>query len=94
MSRLVKLGALLVVARRVTAWLPVLLLFHGQIPHKPGVAAVFGQRWRLLTGGKQPKPAHNNNIGPTTDNQPRGKKRRLLPRLKPEHLIGKYLVTG
>jgi hypothetical protein len=56
----------------------VLLLLYGQVPHEPGVATVFGQ----LRVGKQPKPAHNDNLGTTTDNQ-RGGRRRFLPRLKP-----------
>jgi hypothetical protein len=59
------------------------LLLDGQIPHKPGVATVFGQHRRLLNVGKQPKPAHINNLGSTTDNQSKGGKRRFLPRLKP-----------
>lgn len=78
-----QLSTLLVVAGRLAARLPVLLLLHGQIPHKPGVATLFGQRCRLLTGGKQPEPTHSSNITATTDNLPKGEKRRLLPRLKP-----------
>jgi hypothetical protein len=38
---------------------------------------------RLLNARKQPKPAHINNLGSTTDNQSKGGKRRFLPRLKP-----------
>jgi hypothetical protein len=38
--------------------LRVLLLLHGKIPHKPGVATVLGQCCRLLNARKQPKPAH------------------------------------
>jgi len=78
-----QLGTLLVVAGRLAARLPVLLLLHGQIPHKPGVATVFGQCCRLLRAGKQPKPAHIDNIGMITDNLSKGGKRRFLPRLKP-----------
>ena len=78
-----QLGTLLVVAGRLAAWLPVLVLLHGQIPHKPGMATVFGQYCRLLRAGKQPKPAHINNLGSTTDNRSKGGKRRFLPRLKP-----------
>jgi hypothetical protein len=48
-----------------------LLLLRGQIPHKPGMPTVPRQCGRLLRAGKQPKPAHSNNIGPTTDNQPK-----------------------
>ena len=46
----------------------MLLLLDGQIPHKPGMATVLGQHCRLLKAGKQPKPAHINNLGSTTDN--------------------------
>jgi hypothetical protein len=67
----------------LAAWLPVLLLLDGQIPDKPGMTTVLGQRCRLLRAGKQPKPAHINNLGTTTDNMPKGGKRRFLPRLKP-----------
>jgi hypothetical protein len=74
-----QLSTLFVVAGRLAAWLPVLLLLHGQIPHKPGVATVFGQCCRLLRAGKQPKPAHINNIGRTTDNLSKGGRRRFLP---------------
>jgi hypothetical protein len=52
---------------------------HGHIPHKPGMATVFGQCGRLLTGGKQPKPTHSNNISPTTDNQSKEGRRRFIP---------------
>jgi hypothetical protein len=78
-----QLGTLLVVTGRPAAWLPMLLLFHGQIPHKPGVTTVFGQRCRLLNARKQPKPAHSNNLGTTTDNLSKGGMRRFLPRLNP-----------
>jgi hypothetical protein len=78
-----QLCALLVVTGRLAARLPVLLLLHGQIPHKPGVTTVFGQHCRLLRAGKQPKPAHISNIGATTDNPSKGRRRRFLPRPKP-----------
>ncbi len=39
------------------------LLLDGQVPHKPRVARVFGQRRCLLRAGKQPKPAHINGVG-------------------------------
>jgi hypothetical protein len=79
-----QLGTLLVVPGRVAARLPVLLLLlHGQIPHKPGMTTMFGQCCRLLRAGKQPKPAHINNIGTTTDNLPKGGMRRFVPQLKP-----------
>jgi hypothetical protein len=63
-----QLATLLVVARRVAAGLPVLLLFDGQVPHKPGMATVFDHHCRLLRAGKQPKSAHLDNLGSTTDN--------------------------
>ncbi len=78
-----QLGTLLVVTGRTAARLPVPLLLDGEIPHKPGVTTMLGQCGRLLRAGKQPKPAHTNNLGRTTDNLPKGGKRRFLPRLKP-----------
>ena len=78
-----QLGTLLVVTRRVAAWLPVLLLLHGKIPHKPGMTTVFGQCCGLLRAGKQPKPTHGKNLGATTDNLLKGGMRRLLRRLWP-----------
>jgi hypothetical protein len=76
-----QLGTLLVITRRCAARLPVLVLLYGKIPYKPGMT--FGQCCRLLNAGKQPKPTHNNNLGRTTDNQLKGRRRRRLPRLKP-----------
>jgi hypothetical protein len=61
----------------------VLLLLDGKVPHKPGVTTVFGQCCRLLRAGEQPKPAHVNNLGTTTDNLSKGGRRRFLARLKP-----------
>jgi hypothetical protein len=61
-----------VISGRLAARLPVLLLLHGQIPHKPGMTTMLGQRGRLLRAGMQPKPAHSNNLGSTTDNLPKG----------------------
>jgi len=78
-----QLGTLLVITRRPAARLPVPLLLDGQIPHKPGMTTVLGQRCRLLRAGKQPKPAHSNNLGSTTDNLSKGGKRRFPPRLEP-----------
>ncbi len=63
-----QLGTLLVVAGRLAARLPVLLLLHGKIPHKPSMTTVLDQYRRLLDTGKQPKPAHIENLGSTTDN--------------------------
>ena len=78
-----QLSTLLVVAGRLAARLPLQLLLHGQIPHKPGMATMLGQCRRLLKAGKQPKPAHTNNLGRTTDNLSKGGGRRFLPRIKP-----------
>jgi hypothetical protein len=74
-----QLSALFGVTGRLAAWSPVLLLLHGQIPHKPGVATVAGQGGCLLRGGKQPKPAHNINIGNTTDKLSKGGGRPPFP---------------
>jgi hypothetical protein len=78
-----QLSTLLVVAGRLAARLPMLLLLYGQIPHKPGVPTVFAQYCGLLRAGKQPKPGHINNLGMTTDNLSKGGRRRILPRLRP-----------
>ncbi len=67
-------------ARRFSAWLPVPVLLYGKIPHKPGMTAMFSQHRRLLKTGKQPKSAHINNLGSTTDNPSKGGKPRFLPR--------------
>jgi hypothetical protein len=77
-----QLSTLLVVTGRLAACPPVLLLLHSQVPHKPGVATVPGQSSRLLAGRKQPKPAHINNLGMTTDILPKGNPPRFVPRLK------------
>jgi hypothetical protein len=77
-----QLGTLLVVPGRMATWLPVSLLFDGKIPHKPGMATVLDQHRRLLNIGEQPKPAHSNNLGSTTDNQIR-REAALPPRPKP-----------
>jgi hypothetical protein len=61
----------------------VLVLLDGKVPREPGMATVFGQCCGLLNVGKQPKPAHINNLGSTTDNMPKGEKRRFLPRSMP-----------
>jgi hypothetical protein len=47
------------------------------------MATMFCQHCGLLNTGKQPKPAHSNNLGTITDNQLKGGKRRFRPRLKP-----------
>jgi hypothetical protein len=74
---------LLLVARRLAAWLPMLLLLHRQIPYKPGVPTVLGQYGHLVRAGKQTEPTHSDNVTGTTDNMPKGEKRALLPWLKP-----------
>ena len=66
-----QLGTLLVVAGRSATRLPVPLLLDSKIPHKPGMTTVIDQYRRLLNAGKQPKPAHTNNLGNTTDNPPK-----------------------
>ncbi|MDT5355808.1 MAG: hypothetical protein QOJ56_4340 [Mycobacterium sp.] len=78
-----QLRTLLVVTGRSAARLPVLLLLHSQIPHKPGMATVLGHCSRLLRAGKQAEPAHINNVGITTDNLSKGGTWRFLPRPKP-----------
>jgi len=76
-----QLRALLVVARRATARLPMLLLLDRQIPHISGMEAMLGQPRHLLRSRKQPIPRHTENLAFTTDTT-RKEKRRFLPRLK------------
>jgi hypothetical protein len=78
-ARSSQLGTLLVVARRLAAWLPMLLLLHCQIPHKPGVPTVRGQYSHLPRAGKQTEPTHSDNVTGATDNMPKGEKRRYSP---------------
>ena len=78
-----QLATLLVVPRRLATRLPMPLLLHGKIPHKPGMTTMLGQHRRLLNTGKQPKPGHISNISAATDNMAKGGKRRFLPQLKP-----------
>jgi hypothetical protein len=54
------------------------------------MATVFGQCCRLLRLGKQPKPAHSNNISKTTDNLSQGGMRRFLLRLEPRISTPQY----
>jgi hypothetical protein len=68
----------------------VLLLLYGKIPHKPGMATVFGQCCDLVNAWKQPKPAHSNNISKTTDNLSQGGMRRFLLRLEPRISTPQY----
>jgi hypothetical protein len=70
-----QLRALLVVARRAAARLPMLLLLNRQVPHIPGVAAMLGQNRRLLSSRKQPISRHTENLAPTTDTRRKEKRR-------------------
>jgi hypothetical protein len=40
---------------------------------------VLGQPCHLLKAGKQPEPTHTDNVNRTTDNVPKGEKRRSSP---------------
>lgn len=71
-----QLGTLLVIAGCLAAWLPVLLLLDGKIPHIPRVATMLGQCHGLLRGRQQPKSGHNDNLGANTDNMSKSGKRR------------------
>ncbi len=78
-----QLRTLLAVSGCMAARLPMPLLLHGQIPHKPRMATMLSQHRRLLNAGQQPKPRHPNNITRTTDKPTKRRRRRFLPRLKP-----------
>jgi hypothetical protein len=81
-SRLSELPALLQVARRaLPAGVPVGVLLDGQVPHVPGVAAVFPQHRLLGGGGDEPVPGHANTISDSTDVSGEVT-RRFLPALK------------
>jgi hypothetical protein len=67
-----QLRTLLVVVRRATARLPMLLLLDRQIPHITGVAAMLSQNRRLLSSRKQPISRHTENLTPTTDTTQKG----------------------
>ncbi len=67
-----QLSTLLVVAGRLTTWLPMLLLLDGQVPHIPGVPTVFRQHRGLLSGRTQPISRHAGKITTTTDKLPKG----------------------
>jgi len=66
-----QLGALLVVAGRAAARLPVLLLLNSEVPHIPGLATMLNQHCPLNRGRKQPISRHPDNITTTTDNPPK-----------------------
>jgi hypothetical protein len=61
-----QLGALLGVARRATAWLPMLLLLNGQVPDKPGMTAMLVQHGSLRGARKQPVSRHARTMPPAT----------------------------
>jgi hypothetical protein len=56
-----------IVRRRRTARLPVRVLLHRQVPHKPGLPAVLRQPGFLTGCGKQPKARHSSNLTATPD---------------------------
>ena len=63
-----QLRGLLDVAGSLAPRLPMLLLLHRQIPHKPRIAAVRQQGILLLSNRQQPKPRHSRTVTTTTDN--------------------------
>ena len=65
---LCELSALLRVAgRALSARVPVGVLLDGQVPHVPGVRAVFPQHCLLGRCGEQAIPAHTNTLSTITD---------------------------
>jgi hypothetical protein len=66
-----QLGRLLVVPRAATARPPKLRLFHGQIPHEPGMAAMLQQHQLLSRCRQQPEPRHTRNVTVDTDTSSR-----------------------
>ena len=67
-----QLSTLLVVSRRTTSGLPVLVLLDGQVPYIPGVATMLGQHHCLFSRRKQPISRHTGNITLDTDKSPKG----------------------
>jgi hypothetical protein len=67
-----QLSALLVISRRATTRLPVLVLLDCQVPHIAGMPTMLGQHHRLLGSRKQPISRHPRNLTVTTDNPPKG----------------------
>jgi hypothetical protein len=57
------------------------VLFDGEVPHVPGVAAVVLQRRFLGGGGDEPVPGHTNTLSDTIDISGEVA-RRFLPGLK------------
>ena len=82
-----QLGRLLHVAGSLTAWLPVLLLLHRQVPHIPCVSAMPQQRLLLLRSRQQPEPRHVRTVTNGSDIHGRRKSTilriRLHPRVQP-----------
>ena len=66
-TNLSQLRALFVVSRGTKPWLPKLLLFHGQVPNKPGMPAMLQQHHLLERRRQQPKPRHIRNVTVDTD---------------------------
>jgi hypothetical protein len=62
-----QLRSLLQIARSLAARLPVQLLLHRQIPHKPRIPAVPQQCLLLLRSRHQPKPRHTRTVTTDTD---------------------------
>ena len=63
-----QLRGLLEKAGSLAARLPVLLLLHRQIPHKPRIPAVRQQDLLLRRGRQKPEPRHIRTLTTTTDN--------------------------
>ena len=81
-SGLGELPALFQVARRAgAAGVPVGVLFDGEVPGVPGVAAVVSQHRLLGGGGGEPVPGHANTLSDGADISGEVK-RRSLPGLK------------
>ncbi len=66
-SRLCQLRRLHVIAGRLSAPLPMLLLLDRQVPHIPCIPAVSQQNPLLFRGGHQPEPRHDCTIAVATD---------------------------
>jgi hypothetical protein len=62
-----QLSGLLDVAGSPASGLPVQLLLHREIPHKPRIPAARQQRLLLLRDGQQPEPSHSRTVTRNTD---------------------------
>jgi hypothetical protein len=62
-----QLRRLFVVSRRAASGLPHLLLFHGQVPHEPGMPAMLQHRHLLSRCRQQPEPRHTGKVATATD---------------------------